>query len=462
MKTMAICFLLMFWSIQSFSQGPNSQLSATLNTYIVDEMVENNIPGLAACIIKEGKVVWKTALGKSNLELNKDVNFETSFTLASISKLFTATAAALLADQGLLDLDDNINSYLPIQIKNPNHPTAIITTRHLLTHTSSLNDFESDLQLWDAPGDPIYTLSEFCASYFLEGGSFYKSSNFGDQLPGQSSYWYSNAGYTLLGYVIESAAGMPFNEYIKTSLFDPLKMNSAGWFYSEVDSNTMAMPYDKEFTPYGYFSLPEYPAAMMKSNIHELANFLMMYTQKGIFESTGILPLDVFDMIVPANMQSGFAWWGTDTWWGDPQGHYWSHGGFMNGVRTQLNYYPSDSTGLIILTNGEGNYADIQQEIEKYIPQFDATNTSSIGAVENENVQFFPNPISNKDQLNLRFEIQKQRKVKIVDLKGKVMLETMTNLDHVKLNTYLLKQGTYFIHIQEEDNNLFIKKVVIQ
>ena len=75
--------------------------------------------------------------------------------------------------------------------------------------------------------------------------------------------------------------------------------------------------------------------------------------------------------MVPEDMNNGFAWWGKDTWYGDPFGNYWSHGGYMNGVRTQINYYPFDSTGLIILTNGEGNYTPIQNQLESYIPLFE-------------------------------------------------------------------------------------------
>lgn len=60
-----------------------------------------------------------------------------------------------------------------------------------------------------------------------------------------------------------------------------------------------------------------------------------------------------------------------DTWYGDPSGNFWSQGGFMNGIPTQTNYYPNDASGLIILTNGKGNYLPIQNQIESNIHLFE-------------------------------------------------------------------------------------------
>ena len=81
-------------------------------------------------------------------------------------------------------------------------------------------------------------------------------------------------------------------------------------------------------------------------------------------------------------MTNGLGWWGQDTWYGDSNGDFWSHGGYMNGIRTQLNYYPSDSTGIIILTNGEGNYSQIENKLEEYISYFQINECLSYGCTD--------------------------------------------------------------------------------
>ena len=371
-----LLLILLCLPIIGLGQPPNSILSAELDTFIQAQMISNNIPGLSACIVKDNQVIWKAAYGTANFNSNLAATTQTEFTLASISKLFTSTACSQLWENGLLDLDADINTYLPITIINPNFPNTPITVRHLLQHKSSLQDYESDLDIFQIIGDPNINLSDFCNMYFLQGGSYYNANNFSNSsAPGISQYWYSNAGFTLLGYIIQEISGLTFDSYCQLHILDPLQMNSAGWYYSNINNNDIAMPYDNIMNPYGYYSVAQVPAAMLKSNVEDLSNFLLAYTQHGTFQNNNLFSPSTFSDIVPSNMQNGFGWWGMDTWYGDANGNFWSHGGYMHGVRTQLNYYPSDSTGLIILTNGEGNYNAIQNKIESYISLFNTNST---------------------------------------------------------------------------------------
>jgi len=429
------------------AQTPNETLGQQLDSLIAIQMQQQSIPGLSASIVKLGTVVWKAAHGLANISQATPVTTETEFTLASISKLFTATACAQLWENGLLDIDADINNYLPITIINPNHPNTPITTRQLLQHKSSLRDFESDLELWDAPGDPIYDLSTFCTQYFVPGGNLYQASNWGNAMPGNSSYWYSNAGFTLLGYIVESVSGSPFNIYVKTNILQPLNMPTAGWFYSEVDSAGMAMPYNDLLQPYGFYSVPEYPSAMLKSNVEELSNFLSAYTLGGQYNGFQLVAPATFQTIVPPTMTTGFGWWGKDTWYGDPNGNYWSHGGFMNGVRTQLNYYPADSTGLIILTNGEGSYNAIQQLLESYIPLFEVEQATGISEVESLQFSITPNPANDLVTVNLGEALHFPAIVRLLDPTGKEVIRKTVNENRVVLSTEALPNGSFLLSV---------------
>ncbi|MFT4762222.1 MAG: CubicO group peptidase (beta-lactamase class C family) [Paraglaciecola sp.] len=460
LKILNLTFL--FLSTFFINAQTNEILGQELDVFIQQQMSQQSFIGLSACIVKGDQVVWKAAYGLANIATNTPVSTETEFTLASISKLFTATACAQLWEAGTLNLDANINDYLPITVINPNFSDVPITTRQLLKHESSLHDSEADLQLWDAVGDPIYDLDEFCEIYFLEGGDLYLASNFGNTAPGASSYWYSNAGFTLLGYIVESASGMPFNEYVRENILEPLEMNTAGWFYSEVDLDDMAMPYNGAGQPYGYFSVPEYPAAMLKSNVEELANFLIAYTQKGIFQGTVLVNEDTFNSLVPESMTDGFGWWGTDTWWGDSAGNFWSHGGFMNGVRTQLNYYPTDSTGLIILTNGQGNYQAIQNKLEEYIPLFEIENTTATFDIETVDFNVFPNPVDGQETLHFEFHTRQSslKQVEIYNLNGQFVLKKRTLENSFLMDISTLLKGIYWVGILKNGSRGWEKIVV--
>ena len=272
MKNILIAILLII-ELLANAQTNNELLKAELDSFIQARIVQESIPGIAACIVKGDQIVYESAFGMANIGANIPVSLTTEFILASISKLFVATACAQLWQNGSLDIDEDINTYLPFTVVNPNYPAVPITVRQLLHHKSSLKDYESDLQLWDAPGDPVYDLPTFCQSYFVEGGSLYQSSNWGATAPGLSAYWYSNAGFTLLGYIVEEVSGMPFNQYCQQNILNPLQMNSAAWFYANIDTADVAMPYNSSLQAYGYYSVPEYPAAMLKCNVEELANF---------------------------------------------------------------------------------------------------------------------------------------------------------------------------------------------
>ena len=122
MKNLFPFFLFLSLFSNLHSQTPNEILAAELDTYIQSQMNTQNIPGLSASIVKGDKVVWKAAYGMANIELNIPVTLETKFTLASISKLFVATACAQLWEDGLLDIDADINNYLPFTVINLSFP----------------------------------------------------------------------------------------------------------------------------------------------------------------------------------------------------------------------------------------------------------------------------------------------------------------------------------------------------
>ena len=99
-----------------------------MDTQIADWMERQNVPGLAACIVRGDKIVWSRGYGMANL--TKRIPFtpdQTLFQIASVSKTITATAVLQLCDRGLFKLDDDVGNFLKFPVRNPRYPEQPIT-----------------------------------------------------------------------------------------------------------------------------------------------------------------------------------------------------------------------------------------------------------------------------------------------------------------------------------------------
>ena len=168
----------------------------------------------------------------------------------------TNAAILQLRDEGRFALDDPINFYLPFAVVHPRYPNLPITYRHLLTHTGGLNDGDA----YDASyacGDPTVSLGRWIEGYFTPGGIYYDADqNFLDQPPGER-YSYSNVGYGLLGYLVESISGQSLAEYTRLRLFEPLGMDSSGWYLDAV-AKTGARAVGTDFSHHQLAAASEY------------------------------------------------------------------------------------------------------------------------------------------------------------------------------------------------------------
>ena len=240
--------------------------SAALDALITNHMEIHHIPGLAAAAVYSGEVVWIGTYGFGNIENQLPVEENTLFHIASVSKPITATILLSLNDQNSYELDDDINTYLPFDVRNPNHPEIPITIRQLLRHRSSITDNLSYLRpFWqNADGDPTVSLSDYLKEYLsLDGAHYSASGNFLYDPPNVSKA-YCNTCYALIGYLAESMSGEPFELLSKRILFDPLEMNDTAWFLRDLEGKDIAMPYHYDsvdgYLPYGHNGYPDWPA----------------------------------------------------------------------------------------------------------------------------------------------------------------------------------------------------------
>jgi CubicO group peptidase (beta-lactamase class C family) len=194
-------------SFSSYAQDAESKIdSLLLEKYAPDA------PGADFLIARNGEIIYKKAFGLANLELGVPMKTDNVFEIGSMTKQFTAISILMLLEKGELNLDDEITSYIP------DYPTKghKITIHHLLTHTSGIKSFTSIKGLNAIANNDLTP---------LELIDFFKNETM-DFAPGEA-FKYSNSGYVILGYIIESVSGQSYADFVEEHIFKRLKMTSS-------------------------------------------------------------------------------------------------------------------------------------------------------------------------------------------------------------------------------------------
>lgn len=190
---------------QDISQSQQDQIDSLFSDY-------QDLPGAAIGVFRDGKIIFKQGYGLANLDYNIRVSTESVFDTGLASTQFTAACIVLLENQGLLDLDDTVQKFIP---EFPRYPEGDITIRQLLLHTSGLRDyiriFFAQGKSWNQDFDEHRALELIMAQ---DGLAFTPGTRFA---PGDSSY-------SLLASIIRRITGMSIGEFAQKELFGPLGM----------------------------------------------------------------------------------------------------------------------------------------------------------------------------------------------------------------------------------------------
>jgi len=178
------------------------RLASELDGLVRREQRDKRLPSVAAAVVRDGDTVWETAVGAADVAEKRDATPETQYRVGSITKTFTAAAVMHLRDAGKLGLDDTLDVHIPGAAHAP-------TIRGLLSHTSGMQRETQDdgwLTLRFAPAEELVA-------------------TLGDAeqvLPSGARYHYSNLAFALLGIVVERASEVPYTEYVRTRILEPL------------------------------------------------------------------------------------------------------------------------------------------------------------------------------------------------------------------------------------------------
>ncbi|MEM6718173.1 MAG: serine hydrolase domain-containing protein [Bacteroidota bacterium] len=211
MKSHMILLAFLLSSLFTYGQELTDAQRTQLDKIVVQDVPEG-APGVAAGIVKDGKIIYTKYAGYANLEDKVFIGEDSRFNIASNGKQFTAFAILTLEEKGKLSLDDDIRKYLPKLYKNIKHPIKI---KHLLNHSSGIRDVYS---LWSLQGYTWWK-QEFDNSDAMELLQKQNALNF----ESGSKYLYSNSNYIVLTQIIEKVTGTSFVAYTD-QMFKDLSM----------------------------------------------------------------------------------------------------------------------------------------------------------------------------------------------------------------------------------------------
>lgn len=297
--------------------GMSGERLARIDAMCRDAVAEGQVPGIVALVARKGKIIFHNAYGMADNEAGKKMEKDAIFRIASQTKAITSTAVMMLWEEGKFQLDDPISKYIP-EFEDAQVLTNFrysdttftsepakrpITIRHLLTHTSGLGYGVID---GDERFRMLYKKAGITDLFTTENISIEESVKKLAKLPLHhhpgEAYTYSE-GLDVLGYFIEIMSGMPFDEFLRTRLFEPLGMNDT-WFYLPSDKSDRLVAVQRkdgerwERYPVTFYD-PDYPkkgakrffsgGAGLSSTAKDYATFLQMYLNEGELNGTRIL-----------------------------------------------------------------------------------------------------------------------------------------------------------------------------
>jgi CubicO group peptidase (beta-lactamase class C family) len=254
-----------------------ADIGAFLDGVVNLQLEQNDIAGATVAVVKDGSLLFARGYGYADAGKKKPVSpDETLFRCGSISKLFTWTAVMQLFEQGKLDLDRDINDYLDFKI--PEAFGQPITLKHLMTHTPGFEEQIKDIFMLDGASPDL--------------GKFLSGHVPARIFPPGTVPAYSNYGASLAGYIVERISGMPFDQYVQQSIFQPLGMEHSSFDQPLPPQLAAQMSAGYQSVSDGaksFETVSPFPAGSLSSAATDMARFMIAHLQDGRYGDAVIL-----------------------------------------------------------------------------------------------------------------------------------------------------------------------------
>ena len=354
------CYFVCLWisSYQSVyaqpatDDAPAPQNLTELQAAVEKIRVDTQTPAIGIALVNRDGPQWIAGLGLASLEYQTPTDENTLFRIGSISKMFVGIAVLKLVEEGRVNLDDKLRDLAPdIAFENPWEETHPVRLVHLLEHTTGWDDMSLAEYAYAAPD-----------SMSLKDGLDYRpASRKSRWIPG-TRMAYCNTGPAVAAYIVEKITGQRFEDYVQKLVFDPLKMDSTSFYFSQAYAERGASLY-ADGKLQDYWQIITRPAGSINSSAADMANFLYMLIQRGAVEGRQIIsPASMARMEVAkttlgsaAGITAGYGLHNYTSGYKNYHVAFRGHNGGMEGALAELAYVPELNAGYVFMIN-TGNY----------------------------------------------------------------------------------------------------------
>lgn len=361
------------------SLSDTDSLIAELDAELPKVIASGNSPSIQVAVVSQKKIIWSQAFGENT-------SIEHVYMNASVQKMFTAATVLQLVEKGLVDLDTDIGTYLPFQVRHPNFPETSITIRMLLAHRSGLDAFSHQFE-WDTacifspqyrPPCPAH-LADMSQEEFLIASLRPEGSNYTGQawvLEPDEGYHYAISAYPLLRYLVSQVTQQSYTDYIHKNIFAPLEMSNSG-FSAEEFSEHHAVPYTRINGQNIEIPTWDGQGSMMHTTAEDMAKFILALMNDGKNDDFQLLRPETIQIMQQRTSHFKVLFKSSDDML--PRGHglglfvfqsgWYGHGGSAPGFQCLLRFQPSKQVGYVILSNvnailgGGDNYESARSDI---------------------------------------------------------------------------------------------------
>jgi CubicO group peptidase (beta-lactamase class C family) len=365
-----ILLLTFVLTVSLLGQGVEAQDSDLISTGIEDEIerlvADGDIPTLHACVVSGTEIDWVKGFGDQT-------DLDTTFLIGSVQKVFVAISILQLYEDGLISLDDDVNDYLPFDIRHPDYPDTPITIQMLLSHRSGLQPtFSSEFCYdWEGGYTPEYrsyirayyssvvgiSLGEYLSMVIPSTGSLY--SQYDWIFEPDSQFGYSNTGYKILMYLLELVSNQTISMYMHENIFGPLRMNNTGFNATEFIEHH-AIPHTRTHGNNTNMELPVWNGQyMLRSSARDMGHLLIALMNEGQFDGHQLLQQDTLSMMLENtdpgnplnNLRREIRWQGYGFGIEVRTHGSFGHGGSTVGFTAECYFNPASRLGYIKLSN---------------------------------------------------------------------------------------------------------------
>lgn len=329
------------------------------DAYMQKVVKDWNVPGIGVAVIAKDKVIFAKGFGYRDYGQKLPFTARTVVPIASNTKLFTATAAGLLVEDGKLEWDKPVRQFVPgIQFYN-DELNATVTIRDMLSHRTGITRH-----------DTIWYKSDFTRKELYERLKYLEPSQ-----PLRQTFLYNNMMYAGAGYVIELLSGKKWEDFLRERLLGPLGMTSTVFSIPDLQkAPEHGVPYTERRDSFEIYSIPYYseaegigPAGSMNSNLEDMSRWVIAQLNDGKVDGKPVVPPAVIKatmapaLSLPNAALEARGWgevlnvaYGTGRSIASYRGHLVSyHGGDINGFHSQVFVAPYDGIGVVVLVIGD-------------------------------------------------------------------------------------------------------------